>query len=554
MAGKGIQVAEAGGGAMGSITPGTGYDYEMGGAPKKEKVSKTAISATIGKGVSVVRAGKKLPVIAELGGKPFKLENGDRVETGDGSYVFGLTDVPTGDNPSTSITLYPGSAVEISTRHSSAGKVEGGADVITKVKFLSGMIMFGGTCEFEFKNSLPIKLSPVAAASAMSFCAEIRQDGSAAFFRRVAEIEHTRAKVKAGIFSKETIVTSDALYDLPALEPRYEEALRAFDLWGKAQGAIMGKMAMAHPGPSGEDFKKEMQGAISANVAQMRKELAENEYLPKDVAADYKKQIADFEKGSGQMKAFAPKEEEKGKEAARKAGIQKAITDGEQAISQLSSLKLPSPQKLDPNFKLSPDNSERRGMSMDDYTRNAWAKSGKINELRQQLDAGKMSKAEFAAKSRSLQEEIVAPLKKNAERLAKAGKDGAPVLDAASAKTKIGKTVQYGPIAVEVRGAEIGPEFRMMKSPQGKLFVAVSMKLENTKSASTAYIVPDEEMWLNFGASEPVKPENYKFETALDKGKPTEGYVYYAVPSSSKKFSLLLGKKGLPKTPVDFSL
>lgn len=552
MAEKRVHVVDGGGMGTGSVKIGSGYDYELGGAPKKEKVSKTSISSAVGKNVSVFRAGKKLPVVAEMGGKPFKLESGDRIETGEGSYVFGLHDVPTGVNPGTALTLYPNTSVEISTRHSSAGGVEGGVDIITKVKFISGMIMFGGPCEFEFQKPVPVKFSPTVMGKSIGFCAEIRQDGSVAFFRAISEIEHTRAKVRAGIFSKETIVTSDALYDLPALEPRYEEAFKVFDLWGRAQGAIIGKKALANPVPSVEDFTKEMQGNISANVAQMKKELAENEYLPREVAANYKKQIADFEKGSGLVKAFTPKSDEKAKEAARKQAVQKAITDGDEALSRLTSLRLSPPQKLDPKFAVSADKSERRGMSMDDYTRNAWAKSGKIGELEQQFHAGKISKAEFVSKSKAIQEEIFAPLKKNAERLAKAGKEGEPMLDAANAKKKIGKTVQYGAISIEVRAAEIGPEFMMAKSPLGSLFLAVGMKLENTKSASTAYIVPDEEIWLSFGAGEPVKPENYKFETALDPKKPTEGYVWYKVPTDAKKFSLMFGKKKMPKTPVDF--
>lgn len=551
MAGKKVRVDDGGGMGTGSITPGSGYDYGMGGAPKKEKTSKTSIGAAFGKSVFVLRGGKKLPVITEIGGKSFKLENGDRVETGAGSYVFGLTDVPTGDNPATSITLYPNSSIEISTRHSSSGNVEGGADVITKVVFIEGMIMFGGKSEFEFKKQLPIKLTPNVMGNSLSFCAEIRQDGSVAFFRRMAEIEHTRSKVKAGIFSKETVVTPDAVYDLPSLEPRYEEALKALDLYAKAQAGLVGKKVLERPLPSVEDFKKEMQGAISSNIAQMKKELAENEDLPRSVAADYKRQIADFERGSGVARAFAPNHGEYAKEGERKEGIARAIAGGEAALSRLSSLQLPSPQRLDKKYIVTLDTSERRGMSMDDYTRNAWAKSSKIGELEEQFRLGKISKAELVAKRKSLQEEIIAPLRKNADRLAKAGKDGEQMLDAASAKAKIGKNAQYGPISIDVRSAEKGPEFKMMKSPSGMQFVALSLKLENNKSASTAYIVPDEEMWLSFGG-EPVKAENYKFETALDKGKPSEGYVYFIVPADAKKFSLMLGKRKMPKLPVDF--
>ncbi len=548
----------AGGAGVGEITPGTGYDYELGGAPKKEKASKTHITYTVGSKVTVTRSGKKIPVSCEMGGKPFNVEDGDRIETADGSYVFGLVDVPnmSGDNPVTSISLFPNSAVELSIRHTASKSVDGGFDVITKVKFLSGMMMFGGPADFEFKTSVPLKVSPMMKNKSMSFNTEIRSDGSIAFFMAMAEIENTKTKARAALFAKETIVTSDGLYCLPSVEPRYEEAFKVFQLGMQVQAGAMGKKILENPGPSVDDFKKEMQGSISANIENMRKELAENEYLPREVAADYKKQIADFEQGNGVSKAFAVKDEarERSVMEKRKEAAKKAITDGEAAFSKLTSLRLPSPQKLDDKYMVTQDKSERRTMSTDDYVRNAWDKSAKINELEGLMRQGKVSKADFAAKSKALQEEAIAPIKKQMEHNAKAGKEGEPMVDALLAKTKIGKTIQYGQISIAVREAEKGPEFMMRKAPAGSVFVALSVRLENNKSAATAYVVPDEEMWLNYGAGEPIKPENYKFETALDKAKPTEGYVYYIVPKDAKKFSFLLGKRTLTKIPVDFSV
>lgn len=557
MAGKRAMVKDGGGMGMGSIEKGSGYNYEMGGAPKKEKTSKANISMAIGKSAFVVRGGKKLPVVAEIGGKPFRLESGDRVETGNGSYVLGLTDVPTGDNPCTSISLYPNSAVEISTRHSSAGNVEGGADVITHVKFIEGMIMFSGPAQFEFKPSVPVKISPMMKMAGASFCAEMRQDGSVAFFNVMAEIEHTRTKVKAGIFAKETIATAEGLYCLPAVEPRYAEALKVVNIAMQAQAGAMGKKALAAPTYGVEEFKRDTQGAIAANVANMKKELAENEDLPREVVADYKRQIADYEQGRGVSRAFAIKDEarEKGLEEKRKEGVRRAITEGDAALAKLEGLRLPSPEPLDKKYLVSADKSERRTMSMDDYVRNAADKSAKIGELEALYRNGKITKTELSSKSKALQEEIVAPMKKQMEHNANAGKDGKPMADALLAKVKIGKMLQYGSIKVDVREAEKGAEFLMRKSKPGELFIIIGLKLENNgKSASTAYIVPDEEMWLSIGAGEPVKPENYKFETALDKGKPAEGYVYYTVPSDAKKFSLQLGKRKMEKMSVDFSL
>jgi|GEM_PF-1086568 len=561
MAGKEIKVADCGGMGGGSIESGTGYDYEMGGAPKKKaRESCTHISSVVGKNVTVVRKGRRLPVSIELGGKQFDLEDGDRVETGGGSYAIGIMDVPNSDPPSnvptTSISIYPESAIEISTRHSASKTIVGGFDYITRVEFIRGMLLFGGPCEFSFKSGIPIKLSPMPSGNAMSFCAEIRQDGSVAFFNRVAEIEHLRAKVRAGLFAKETIATNDALYDMPSIEPRYAEAFKAIGLWAKSQGVAVGRSMQGRAAPGVDDFKKEMQGSIAANVAQMKKELAENEDLPRSVAADYKKQIADFESGKGVSKTFAVKDEadERKKEAARKAWVQKFIAEGDAALSQLANMSLPSPQKLDSKYMVSLDKSERRTMGMDEYVRHVWSKGGDMAKLTQQFNAGKISKAEYAAKMKSLDEEAVAPMKKQMEHMANMGKGGKPMLDAVGAKAKVGKTIQYGAISVEVREAERGPEFRMVKCPSGSQFVAISVKVENTASAATAYIVPDEEMWLGFGAGEPAKSENYKFETALDKGKPSEGYVWFIVPSDAKKFSLLLGKRKMPKLSVDFSL
>lgn len=121
-------------------------------------------------------------------------------------------------------------------------------------------------------------------------------------------------------------------------------------------------------------------------------------------------------------------------------------------------------------------------------------------------------------------------------------------------KAKIGKTVQYGAISFEVKSAEKIAEYRNAKSPPGSLFLVIGLKAENTKSASTAFIVPDEEMWLTCKEGELLKPVNYMFESALDARKPTEGTIWYGVPSDAKKFSLLFGKNKLPKIPVDFEM
>ncbi|MFA6328522.1 MAG: DUF4352 domain-containing protein [Candidatus Micrarchaeia archaeon] len=123
-----------------------------------------------------------------------------------------------------------------------------------------------------------------------------------------------------------------------------------------------------------------------------------------------------------------------------------------------------------------------------------------------------------------------------------------------AANVKIGKVVQYGAISFEIKSAQKAAECHNGKSQPGSLFLVIELKAENTKSQSTAFIVPDEEMWLTCKEGELLKPENYKFETALDARKPSEGAIWYAVPEGAKKFSLMFGKRTLPKLPVDFEM
>lgn len=121
-------------------------------------------------------------------------------------------------------------------------------------------------------------------------------------------------------------------------------------------------------------------------------------------------------------------------------------------------------------------------------------------------------------------------------------------------KKKIGKLLQYGAISIEVRDFEKCQAYEKTKSQPGAVLLVVGLKLENTKSASTAYIVPDEEVWLAYKEGELLKPENYRFETALDMKKPSEGHAWFNVPAEAKKFSLFFGKKTLPKICVDFEI
>ena len=128
--------------------------------------------------------------------------------------------------------------------------------------------------------------------------------------------------------------------------------------------------------------------------------------------------------------------------------------------------------------------------------------------------------------------------------MAKGGKE--------ATKVKIGKVLQYGAILIEVRDAEKCQAYESAKSPPGAALLVVGLKLENTKNQSCAYIVPDEEIWLSHKEGELSKPENYRFETALDPKKPSEGHAWFVVPAEAKKFSLFFGKKTLPKMCVDF--
>jgi len=524
--------------------------FEYGGAPvKKEEVASVEIVGTFGD-VKVSRGGGSIKVKVESGDKPFPLEDGDRVATGPNSYVFAIWDHPLVDGTGTSLSLYSNSEVEISCSRGAAAGRDGGYAKINRISLLRGMITFAGTSKIEMKTSLPIRLSYLRDSVMCGI--EMRSDGSIAFFRKMfIDIEHTQSRVKSGMLSEETVATREGLYEFRKAEPRYAvlEQIPQFSAryaGGRAAKALMGSGMISEimeKQKSGQ-FEKGIEDAKEAQINEFRRQLKEEKYLPKKMAEDYKKYIAEYEESKRRPKAVNAAEEEV---INYESYMQRLATEGDKALSQLSSFSLPPPAPLSEARLLKEDKSERRAMSMDDYMRKIVETSKKTTELEDQAK----SVHEYIKKREELEEGLTGSLMKSFQVGQEAGKAGKPLMDAATDKATVNSRIEYQKITFNVLAAEKGPQFRMIQSPPGKAYVVIGIKVENEKSASTLYSSPDSEIHLVADTGEVIAPDNYKYETALDKGKPSEGYLSFKVPEGNKRFTLEFGKKTEKKEQVE---
>jgi len=525
--------------------------FEYGGAPaKKKEVASVEIVETFGN-VTVHRGGS-IKVKVEPGAKPFPLEDGDRISTSPNSYVLSIWDHPLVDGTGTSLTLYPNSEVEIScSRGSPAGK-EGGYAKINRINLLRGMMTFAGTSKLELKTSLPIKLNYLRDSVICGI--EMRSDGSIAFFRKMfIDIEHTQSRVKSGMLSEETIATREGLYEFRKAEPRYTVLDQIPQLSARYAGGLGAKAVLGsgiiekynevmEKQKSGQ-FEKEMENAKEAQINEFRRQLKEEKYLPRQTAEDYKRYIAEYEESKGKPKA-AREEEEK---IDYEAYARKSVADGDKALSQLASFSLPPPAPLSEARLLKEDKSERRAMSMDDYMRKAIETSKKTVELEDQTK----SIHEYIKRRDEMGDGLKDSLIKSFQVGQDAGKAGKPLMDAAIDKAAVNSNIEYQKITFNILAAEKGPQFRMSQSPSGKAYVVIGIRVENEKSASTLYSSPDSEIHLVADTGEVIALDNYKYETALDRGKPSEGYLSFKVPEDSKRFTLEFGKKTEKKEQVE---
>jgi len=408
------------------------------------------------------------------------------------------------------------------------------------------MMTFAGTSKLELKTSLPIKLNYLRDSAVCGI--EMRSDGSIAFFRKMfIDIEHTQSRVKSGMLSEETVATHEGLYEFRKAEPRYAvldqipqlSARYAGGLGAKAllgSGIIEKYNEIIEKQKSGQ-FEKEMENAKEAQINEFRRQLKEEKYLPKRMAEDYKKYIADYEESKRKPKAANAGEEED--KIDYEAYAQKSAADGDKALSQLASFSLPPPAPLSEARLLKEDKSERRAMSIDDYMRKVVETSKKTTELEDQVK----SVHEYIKKREEMEGGLKDSLIKSFQVGQDAGKAGKPLMDAATDKAAVNSKIEYQKITFSILAAEKGPQFRMVPSPPGKAFVVIGIRVENEKSASTLYSSPDSEIHLVADTGEVIALDNYKYETALDRGKPSEGYLSFKVPEGSKRFTLEFGKK-----------
>jgi hypothetical protein len=125
-------------------------------------------------------------------------------------------------------------------------------------------------------------------------------------------------------------------------------------------------------------------------------------------------------------------------------------------------------------------------------------------------------------------------------------------LAAETASCDIGKSLKYRNLDYEILRAEKGTEYNFAKSPQGKEFLLVRVRVSNGTKAD-AYIDPDNAFGI-IADGERVASRNYEIKTDIAPGGKNEGFVLFAVAQNASKFTLELGMKGEKKAAVDFKL
>ncbi|MFA6328520.1 MAG: DUF4352 domain-containing protein [Candidatus Micrarchaeia archaeon] len=125
-------------------------------------------------------------------------------------------------------------------------------------------------------------------------------------------------------------------------------------------------------------------------------------------------------------------------------------------------------------------------------------------------------------------------------------------LAAETASAEIGETLEYRGMTYEILRAEKGTELGFSKSPQGKEFLLVHMRVSNN-AKSDAYMDPDNACSLAADGAQ-AAPVNYEIKTDFAPGAKREGFVAFVVPQDAKGFTFQLGMKGEKKLAVGFKL
>ena len=568
----------------------------MGMKPKEKKAEEEAPLGYIAIGSAMaMRGGQKIPIAGGKGKAAVRLEDGDRIVTARGcvANLTGGNEKPAEDNPEyLSITIYPESEARITVRKSTEDGVA--RQRLASVELVKGLFSVALKTDgrIEDKMAIPsdypqLEFKPMFGEfhthKSLNAYVELAGNGTLVLFSFLGRVVHKKSGVEAGgamAGDVKITATRDAVYStilakhpdarIAAVRanaiPLFSSALALGTLGGaekkkwsvpaivrkqNREGLIAeAKERLEAAKESGDESlieaaKQQLKGAESCLdkagiIAEMKKTIKE---MTEEGRGEANIELANLqlcaaeasEDGMGEidgetLTAFKQKYEGK--------MMNDAAQSAERALSPLPSYASPDEEEkiVRKDVKRS---AKSYGMMMDEL---ADREAG----LKEKYMKGKPTAAQALAyemggmKARQqMQDDLKAAAMNKG-------------LAATTASAEIGQSLKYRNLDYEILRAEKGTEIRFAKSPQGKEFLLVHIRVSNN-TKSDAYLDPDNAFGIAMGA-EQVASRNYEIKTDIAPGAKNEGFVMFVVPQDAKSFVFQLGMKNEKKLTVDFKL
>lgn len=497
-----------------------------------------------------VRGGKKIKLLdaasAKEGGERVVLEDGDRVLTEQGCVVSlsGAGSRSEDEKEFLSLTIYPQSEARITVGKSRGNDVLSSAELVrglfcvsakTEGKITDKVIIPSGYPQPEFK---PL-FGEFRGSQSLSAYIELSA-GTMVLFSMLGRVAYKG--VEAGMATGGDVkitLTRDAVYstNLAKHPDARVEAVRK-------NAIALGASSLSFSGRTGPKQKwvapvvaqkQNRESMVTEARAQLE---AAQESGDESLVEIAKQQLKAAESYNPQAESAASEEAATVAKQRMEKMIAHAAQNASQALSPLPSYASPSEEE-----KVVRKDVRRSAKSYDMLMDEISTKNA---ELRAKYMKGKPSAAQALAyemETMKARENFENDLKATAKH------EG---LSAQTSEAQIGESMKYRGLDYEIIRAEKGTEHGFAKSPQGKEFVLVYLRVSNNTKAD-AYLDPDNACSL-VADGEQVASRNYEIKTDVAPGQKREGYVMFVVPQNASDFTFQLGMKSEKKLTVGFKL
>ena len=536
---------------MGAPAAGMGGAAGMGRSSNKDE---TFITCSVFGDVKVIRGGRTIKLEApKEGSEPIKIEDGDRIVTGSGSYAWGISSAGmVGVDEGANLALFPNSEAVI---HSNA------ANRITSLDLLKGLFSVSATTKGKIGDMIRLPSGYALAEfkplfgefkkikSTAGFI-ELGSDGSVTYFNFTTRILHNgiEPEDRISFFNGKFVIKGNAMYAMNLNknpDPRCAAAKdtlmtlasqflstdplkKALDILEKnPPGAFGTENISSWVETQRNEVKRAEETGDPSLIMLAKRQLEAAEKSSKSLAKDQARDMAEEEK-----------EYERKKEATRKM-----IAKVPETVAKLKA-PLPAYLPLRDGDRVTKKDVVRKVKNYDqilDAQQNMGEQLAEKYNISARATPGDIM-AYVSGKTKS-QDDMK---KKVMELINQKG------LTALTKSADMNAKFTYQKADYTVFRAEKGTELKMARAPSGTEFLIVFLKITNN-TKNEIFISPDQSFSL-LADGQQVALGNYTFATNVDPGKTTEGYAFFKVPENAKKFVFMAGNKSEKKQNIDLDL